>query len=306
MTDNIDLEVSCSSNNRTMNNEPHPSLYMLTPGRAAWKWAGRCMDSSKAPNSCVKAPLTLYRYPSAFTFQLNQVPSLHQQTVFSPEKIKPRNGKILPVKKKVSCAKLVIAKHPVLSVSPEYQNSIWSNLEATASSLHLMPSAARISAHASNGLPRPALKPDNHQCHRSQTTMATTSTKKHAKPKRKANKCTAEGCKNTVVQGGVCLQHGAKRKQCKHPGCTKNVKQAGMCSAHGPARKRCETLGCKNIAVQGGVCISHGAKQKICSFTQCTKKSKVKFGNLCKHHFDLTNQQLICYSRMHGKERIFA
>lgn len=104
--------------------------------------------------------------------------------------------------------------------------------------------------------------------------------------KRKAAKCKIEDCQNTVVQGGKCLQHGAKRKACKHRGCTKNVKQAGMCSAHGPARKRCKASGCENIAVQAGVCISHGAQQKLCSVPGCTKKSKKTFGYMCKLHYD--------------------
>eukprot|EP00984_Skeletonema_dohrnii_P035199 scaffold34669_cov139-Skeletonema_dohrnii-CCMP3373.AAC.2 len=47
--------------------------------------------------------------------------------------------------------------------------------------------------------------------------------------------CSANGCTNVVVQGGVCTRHGARRK---------------LCSSEG----------CMNLAQKGGVCIRHGAK----------------------------------------------
>eukprot|EP00804_Cyclotella_cryptica_P019668 CCRYP_014000-RA/>CCRYP_014000-RA protein AED:0.19 eAED:0.19 QI:30/-1/1/1/-1/1/1/97/168 len=52
---------------------------------------------------------------------------------------------------------------------------------------------------------------------------------------RKANKrtCSVVGCKNGIVQGGVCISHGAKRRKCRFPGCEKNSKSAGLCSRHG-------------------------------------------------------------------------
>jgi hypothetical protein len=106
--------------------------------------------------------------------------------------------------------------------------------------------------------------------------------------KRASRMCKAEGCPNTVVQGGVCISHGAKRKQCKTPGCTKTVKKAGLCSAHGPSRKRCEHDSCVNTAVQGGLCISHGAKKRICGGLGCAKKAKASWNHMCKRHFDLT------------------
>ena len=102
--------------------------------------------------------------------------------------------------------------------------------------------------------------------------------------KRVRRKCTVEGCANRVVQGGLCISHGAKRKTCKHPGCNKNVKKAGLCSTHGPARKRCEHPGCPKVAVQGGRCISHGAKKKLCSVEDCTKQAIL--AGMCKKHHD--------------------
>jgi len=102
--------------------------------------------------------------------------------------------------------------------------------------------------------------------------------------KRVRRKCTVEGCQNRVVQGGLCISHGAKRKLCKYPGCNKHVKKAGLCSTHGPARKRCEVEGCTKVAVQAGRCIAHGAKKKLCSIDQCTKQAIL--GGMCKKHHD--------------------
>lgn len=128
----------------------------------------------------------------------------------------------------------------------------------------------------------------------SSTTTAGSTTKQGEKPqnklaaggtsKRVRRKCTIEGCPNRVVQGGLCISHGAKRKTCKHPGCTKNVKKAGFCSTHGPARKRCEHPDCPKVAVQGGRCIAHGAKKKLCSFEDCSKQAIL--GGMCKKHHD--------------------
>jgi hypothetical protein len=108
--------------------------------------------------------------------------------------------------------------------------------------------------------------------------------------KRQARKCKFENCINTVVQGGLCISHGAKRKQCGHPGCSKKVKKAGMCSTHGPARKRCEHESCSNIAVQGGLCITHGAKKRICNVPGCNKKARAVFNQMCKRHHDECHQ----------------
>lgn len=108
--------------------------------------------------------------------------------------------------------------------------------------------------------------------------------------KRVRRKCTIDGCPNRVVQGGLCISHGAKRKQCKHPGCTKNVKKAGLCSTHGPARKRCETEGCTKVAVQGGRCIAHGAKKKMCCIEDCSKQAIM--AGMCKKHHDQSQSRL--------------
>lgn len=99
--------------------------------------------------------------------------------------------------------------------------------------------------------------------------------------------CSALNCPNRVVQGGLCIMHGAKRKKCSHPGCTKNVKTAGLCSTHGPERKRCEIEGCTKVSVQGGLCVAHGARKKVCSMEECTKQGIL--GGMCKKHHDVVN-----------------
>ena len=45
----------------------------------------------------------------------------------------------------------------------------------------------------------------------------------HPKRKRVKRKCSQQNCENNVVQGGVCLTHGARRKCCSHPRCEKPV-----------------------------------------------------------------------------------
>ena len=102
---------------------------------------------------------------------------------------------------------------------------------------------------------------------------------------------SAPGCLNRVVQGGVCVTHGAKRKLCGHPGCAKAVKLAGYCSTHGPARKKCGHNGCTRVAVQGGRCLSHGARRRVCCYPlnvggkeKCAKNAIM--GGMCKKHYD--------------------
>lgn len=114
---------------------------------------------------------------------------------------------------------------------------------------------------------------------RSDTKLASGGTSKRVR-----RKCSIEGCANRVVQGGLCITHGAKRKTCKHPGCDKNVKKAGLCSTHGPARKRCDAEGCDKVAVQGGRCISHGAKKRVCLVDGCSKQAILS--GMCKKHHD--------------------
>lgn len=110
--------------------------------------------------------------------------------------------------------------------------------------------------------------------------------------KRVRRKCSVENCENRVVQGGLCISHGAKRKQCTHPGCNKNVKKAGLCSSHGPARKKCEHPNCSKVAVQGGKCITHGAKKKLCLFSGCEKQGIIN-GHCKKHHDFVTAERKV-------------
>ena len=88
------------------------------------------------------------------------------------------------------------------------------------------------------------------------------------KPKRIRQKCSAPDCTNHVVQGGVCVTHGAKRKLCSYPNCAKAAKLAGFCSTHGPARKKCDDPGCTRVAVRAGKCLSHGARRNAPCLTR--------------------------------------
>eukprot|EP00591_Stephanopyxis_turris_P018735 CAMPEP_0195541298 /NCGR_PEP_ID=MMETSP0794_2-20130614/51016_1 /TAXON_ID=515487 /ORGANISM="Stephanopyxis turris, Strain CCMP 815" /LENGTH=344 /DNA_ID=CAMNT_0040675393 /DNA_START=84 /DNA_END=1118 /DNA_ORIENTATION=- len=123
--------------------------------------------------------------------------------------------------------------------------------------------------------PKPDIKSPNPNKSTSQTSNS---------GKRVRRKCNVQNCSNRVVQGGLCIAHGAKRKTCSYEGCNKNVKKAGLCSAHGPARKRCEVEGCGKVSVQGGRCITHGAKKKLCCVENCPKQSIIK--GMCKKHYD--------------------
>jgi hypothetical protein len=115
--------------------------------------------------------------------------------------------------------------------------------------------------------------------------------RKRRRRKRARRSCTIQGCANRVVQGGVCITHGAKRKPCKFTGCDKSVKKAGYCSTHGPARKGCEIPGCSRVAVQGGVCIGHGAKKNQCEAEGCRRLASM--AGLCKAHCDEVGQAAV-------------
>jgi hypothetical protein len=95
--------------------------------------------------------------------------------------------------------------------------------------------------------------------------------------------CTADGCANYVVNGGVCIRHGAKpkRKRCISKRFTGLVK-GGVCSKHGAEVKRCSVEGCPNQAQKGGLCTRHGAKKKLCSNEGCPNQA-VK-GGVCWRH----------------------
>ena len=103
--------------------------------------------------------------------------------------------------------------------------------------------------------------------------------------------CSAEGCTNHVVKGGVCNKHGAKVKVkfCSSDGCTNKAYSGGVCNRHGATKKLCSTEGCTNEAKRGGVCMRHGAKVKKkryikyeCSADGCTNNAYK--GGVCVRH----------------------
>eukprot|EP00984_Skeletonema_dohrnii_P026989 scaffold16414_cov92-Skeletonema_dohrnii-CCMP3373.AAC.4 len=48
----------------------------------------------------------------------------------------------------------------------------------------------------------------------------------------KPKKCSAQGCTNIVVNGGVCITHGATKKKCSAQGCTNYAHTGGKCKKH--------------------------------------------------------------------------
>eukprot|EP00986_Skeletonema_menzelii_P010678 scaffold5299_cov73-Skeletonema_menzelii.AAC.1 len=81
--------------------------------------------------------------------------------------------------------------------------------------------------------------------------------------------CSADGCTNKVVQGGVCVRHGAKVKRCSSEGCTNRAQNGGVCKRHGAKLKRCSSEGCDAfVRLSGEVCSAHS--EKGCHFEGCS------------------------------------
>jgi hypothetical protein len=85
---------------------------------------------------------------------------------------------------------------------------------------------------------------------------------KVARKKYSKKRCSADGCANQSIKGGVCVKHGAKRKICNSEGCSNRAVKGGVCKKHGAKVKQCSSGRCTNIVQNGGVCFKHGAKHK--------------------------------------------
>ena len=101
-----------------------------------------------------------------------------------------------------------------------------------------------------------------------------------------SHECSVEDCRKRVVNGGVCVEHGAevKKKECSVDGCTRQAQNGGVCIRHGAKKYRyeCSVEGCTNRVVNGGVCVKHGGEVKKCSVEGCS--SQAKNGGLCCRH----------------------
>ena len=95
-------------------------------------------------------------------------------------------------------------------------------------------------------------------------------TPRKAARKQCRKKCSANGCTNIVVKGGVCIKHGTTVKRCSAEGCTNQAQKGGKCMKHGADIKRCSAEGCTSFAHKGGVCMKRGAERKRCSSEGCT------------------------------------
>jgi len=98
--------------------------------------------------------------------------------------------------------------------------------------------------------------------------------------------CSADGCTNKVIKGGVCWRHGAKdtakvkqRKRCSSadvPSKSKTDECAWGIGAR-VKRKLCSSSdGCTNQVRKGGVCVRHGAKRKRWSNDGCTNSAEIR------------------------------
>eukprot|EP00984_Skeletonema_dohrnii_P025198 scaffold14311_cov150-Skeletonema_dohrnii-CCMP3373.AAC.5 len=105
--------------------------------------------------------------------------------------------------------------------------------------------------------------------------------RKKATRKQYRKECSADGCTNKVVEGGVCVKHGAKKKRCSFEGCNNVVVKGGVCIRHGAkwSKKKCSIEGCTNNSRRGGVCRRHEAYR-------ATQDESTAFGS----EFDITTE----------------
>jgi len=145
--------------------------------------------------------------------------------------------------------------------------------------------------------------------------VSTSTTEPTTVKKRFKHKCTHEGCTKKVINGGVCIKHGAKRWVCSHEGCTNWIVNGRVCIKHGASHPRCSVEGCSNQVINGGVCLKHGAKRLICKhegcksyaingFKVCTRHGAKKYKYICKRE-GCTNKVIrggLCVK--HGAKRL--
>ena len=135
--------------------------------------------------------------------------------------------------------------------------------QTSTASTHRRTSTRKRSPVASQGkepLPSPQRKSASKR--KRDSSMEEDHTRKKVAKKKKRGKCSADGCTNGAVRGGVCVRHGAKVKRCNSEGCTNQAQKGGVCIKHGAKveYKRCSSEGCTKYAQKGGVCWKHGAK----------------------------------------------
>jgi len=212
--------------------------------------------------------------------KLSSFSSLGLSTIFAPTSDK--DGQQHPLKSGGSHHRSTSSSVSFLNLGVDPDDTFLRNLQESSNADYCRPVAAKSAEMTKSFSPTNGGNSSgnsDHEGHDSDSKLAAGGTSKRVR-----RKCNIAGCPNRVVQGGLCISHGAKRKTCKHPGCNKNVKKAGLCSTHGPARKRCDAPGCPKVAVQGGRCIAHGAKKKLCSVEHCDKQAILS--GMCKRHHD--------------------
>jgi len=74
----------------------------------------------------------------------------------------------------------------------------------------------------------------------------------------KKKQCSREGCTNQAQIGEVCIRHGAINVDMNAPLRSAQILlQGGVCMKHGARVKQCSSDGCTNHARCGEVCIRH-------------------------------------------------
>jgi len=95
-------------------------------------------------------------------------------------------------------------------------------------------------------------------------------------------RCKTNNCENGVIQGGLCIKHGAITPRCSVINCENGVQNKGLCFNHGAKVKKCKIKDCENQRQSEGLCFKHGAKAIKCSTNDCGKNAYK--GGKCVEH----------------------
>ena len=63
--------------------------------------------------------------------------------------------------------------------------------------------------------------------------------------KKKKKRYSSDGCTNQVIQGGVCLRHGAKLKLCINEGRANNAQRGGVAEGMGQSGNYAALMGAR-------------------------------------------------------------
>ncbi|KAG3081528.1 hypothetical protein PI124_g21091 [Phytophthora idaei] len=130
--------------------------------------------------------------------------------------------------------------------------------------------------------------------------------------KKRSRECKVGGCKNYIINRGLCFRHGGGKKcyfdncqssaknaglcwrhrgsvKCTVEDCERRGKTRGLCWAHGGGIK-CSTRSCTKVAVSNGCCWAHGGGKR-CAYDRCKKAAYERTHNYCIKHHDQLNDE---------------